>query len=395
MAGVRVGGDTRGVLLHRGRSASTSTRRSAGSAATRRRRRGPRTFDECFWPADGPQWAQVGRVPRRPAGGRAQRLAGRGRGRARCPGGPGWPASSATCRRSCTSSTRWTAGCWPSSTRCSTSPPRVRRRPAQPSTWPCRACRSGCSRAERSALTLLERLTGVRVEPGLARPPQRAIALPPLTSALPQLARLEYRSCARCARCCCGIEPDAPWPLLLAAVRDEFLDRPWDPPAAHWPDAPRWSAGGTARAGGTWLAVRRDRPAVAALLNGVRLPPLAGPAEPRRQLGRWPLALREPAGRRSFGATTASTCCWARRRRVRGLDLGRRTTVEQRADPGQPHHREPRRGHGRRSAGTRTSPRSLRLAALARAAAAATPGATGPTCWRGDGLDPADDAAGC
>jgi hypothetical protein len=70
-------------------------------------------------------------------------------------------------------------------------------------------------------------------------------------------------------------DPEAAWPLLLAAVRDEFADRPWDPPAAHW-DGP-WShlLGGRDRtAGGTWLAVDPSpgRPAVAALLNGVRRP---------------------------------------------------------------------------------------------------------------------------
>jgi hypothetical protein len=68
-------------------------------------------------------------------------------------------------------------------------------------------------------------------------------------------------------------QPDADWPLLLAAVRDEFVDRAWDAPAAHWPtDAPGMIGGRDRTAGGTWLAVRPDRPAVSALLNGPRLP---------------------------------------------------------------------------------------------------------------------------
>jgi uncharacterized protein with NRDE domain len=76
-------------------------------------------------------------------------------------------------------------------------------------------------------------------------------------------------------------QPDEPWPLLLAAVRDEFLDRPWDPPAAHWPGTPL--IGGRDRtAGGTWLAVRTEQPAVAALLNGVRRPPPESGARPSR-----------------------------------------------------------------------------------------------------------------
>ncbi len=70
-------------------------------------------------------------------------------------------------------------------------------------------------------------------------------------------------------------DPDAPWPVLLGAIRDEFADRPWDAPAAHWDGPWRHLLGGRDRtAGGTWLAVDPTpaRPAVAALLNGVRRP---------------------------------------------------------------------------------------------------------------------------
>ncbi len=83
--------------------------------------------------------------------------------------------------------------------------------------------------------------------------------------------------------------PDEPWPLLLAAVRDEFLDRPWDPPAAHWPVSPAIVGGRDRTAGGTWLAARTERPAVAALLNGVRLPPLE--LGPRPSRGALPLTV--------------------------------------------------------------------------------------------------------
>jgi hypothetical protein len=73
--------------------------------------------------------------------------------------------------------------------------------------------------------------------------------------------------------------------VLLGAIRDEFAARPWDPPAAHW-DGP-WSGlvGGRDRtAGGTWLAVdpSPSRPAVAALLNGVRRPPPEDGVRPTR-----------------------------------------------------------------------------------------------------------------
>lgn len=79
--------------------------------------------------------------------------------------------------------------------------------------------------------------------------------------------------------------PDARWPVLLGAIRDEFTDRPWDPPGHHWVGP--WSGllGGRDRtAGGTWLAVDPSaaRPAVAALLNGARRPLPADGVRPTR-----------------------------------------------------------------------------------------------------------------
>jgi uncharacterized protein with NRDE domain len=80
------------------------------------------------------------------------------------------------------------------------------------------------------------------------------------------------------------IDPGSPWPVLLGAIRDEFVERPWDPPARHWSDA--WSelVGGRDRqAGGTWLAVDPRAPALAALLNGGRRDDLPdGAARPTR-----------------------------------------------------------------------------------------------------------------
>jgi Transport and Golgi organisation 2 len=74
--------------------------------------------------------------------------------------------------------------------------------------------------------------------------------------------------------------PGENWPLLLAAVRDEFVERPWDPPAAFWANS---LVGGRDRvAGGTWLAVDPVAPAVAALLNGPRLPLMAEAVRPSR-----------------------------------------------------------------------------------------------------------------
>lgn len=86
--------------------------------------------------------------------------------------------------------------------------------------------------------------------------------------------------------------PDARWPLLLAAVRDEFADRPWDPPGRYWDGPAARLVGGRDRvAGGTWLAVDRDEPAVAAVLNG---PPLTIPV--RHSRGGLPLAALTTGG---------------------------------------------------------------------------------------------------
>jgi uncharacterized protein with NRDE domain len=60
--------------------------------------------------------------------------------------------------------------------------------------------------------------------------------------------------------------PGAPWPLLLAANRDERGDRPWRPPARHWPDRPEVVAGIDELAGGSWLGIN-DHGVVAGVLN--------------------------------------------------------------------------------------------------------------------------------
>ncbi len=79
--------------------------------------------------------------------------------------------------------------------------------------------------------------------------------------------------------------PGGDWPLLLAAVRDEFLERPWDPPAAHWPAHPGVLGGRDRISDGTWLALDPATRTVAAILNGAPLPP-----QPRPSRGGLPLA---------------------------------------------------------------------------------------------------------
>jgi hypothetical protein len=60
--------------------------------------------------------------------------------------------------------------------------------------------------------------------------------------------------------------PDHPWPLILAANRDEMTSRPWRAPARHWPDRPEVVAGLDQEAGGSWLGLN-DHGVVAGVLN--------------------------------------------------------------------------------------------------------------------------------
>ncbi len=77
-----------------------------------------------------------------------------------------------------------------------------------------------------------------------------------------------------------------PGNVMLAANRDERIDRPWDAPAEYWPGL----LGGRDRtAGGTWMALNRAG-VVAAVLNRVGT---LGPAAGKRSRGELPLlALR-------------------------------------------------------------------------------------------------------
>lgn len=82
--------------------------------------------------------------------------------------------------------------------------------------------------------------------------------------------------------------PGADWPLLLAANRDERLDRPWDPPAEFWPGI----IGGRDRlAGGSWMAMNRQG-VVAAVLNRVGS---LGPDPAKRSRGELPMLALEGA----------------------------------------------------------------------------------------------------
>ena len=88
-----------------------------------------------------------------------------------------------------------------------------------------------------------------------------------------------------------GLGPDGT--VLLAGIRDEFLQRAWLPPAHLWPGYPALIGGRDQRAGGTWLAVDPTKPRVACILNGRGRP---APPDIRESRGELPLraAARAP-----------------------------------------------------------------------------------------------------
>jgi hypothetical protein len=79
--------------------------------------------------------------------------------------------------------------------------------------------------------------------------------------------------------------PGAAWPVLIAANRDERLDRAWDPPGAWWPKHPDIVGGRDRTAGGTWMAIN-GAGVLAAVLNR---PGSLGPAPDKRSRGELPL----------------------------------------------------------------------------------------------------------
>jgi hypothetical protein len=81
------------------------------------------------------------------------------------------------------------------------------------------------------------------------------------------------------------VRPGHAWPALLAANRDEMVDRPWDPPAAHWPEQLDVVAGRDRLGGGTWLGLN-SAGVVATVLNR---PGSLGPAPNKRSRGVLPL----------------------------------------------------------------------------------------------------------
>jgi uncharacterized protein with NRDE domain len=89
--------------------------------------------------------------------------------------------------------------------------------------------------------------------------------------------------------------------VLLAANRDERVDRPWDPPAAWWPDHPGVTGGRDRTGGGTWMGINRHD-VVATVLNR---PGTLGPAIGKHSRGDLPLtALDLPTAAQAAEALT-------------------------------------------------------------------------------------------
>jgi hypothetical protein len=95
--------------------------------------------------------------------------------------------------------------------------------------------------------------------------------------------------------------PGHPWPVLVAANRDERLDRAWDPPAAHWPDRPGVIGGRDRGAGGTWMALRGG--VFAAVLNR---PGSLGPEPGKLSRGDLPLMAVEAPSAEAAAARLAA-----------------------------------------------------------------------------------------
>ena len=95
--------------------------------------------------------------------------------------------------------------------------------------------------------------------------------------------------------------PGDDWPVLIAANRDEMVDRPWQPPGRHWLDRADVVAGRDVLAGGSWLGLS-DAGVVAAVLN--RRGSL-GPADGKRSRGELVLEALDHADARDAAVALA------------------------------------------------------------------------------------------
>ncbi|AMM22064.1 hypothetical protein AX769_20325 [Frondihabitans sp. PAMC 28766] len=65
-----------------------------------------------------------------------------------------------------------------------------------------------------------------------------------------------------------SLDPSAVYPVVMLGLRDESVDRPWDPPGAWWPErGPSVRGIRDREAGGAWLAVDDATSRAAVVLN--------------------------------------------------------------------------------------------------------------------------------
>jgi hypothetical protein len=118
--------------------------------------------------------------------------------------------------------------------------------------------------------------------------------------------------------------PGHAWPVLIAANRDERLDRGWDPPGPWWPGRPDVVGGRDTSAGGTWMAVNPASGVFAAVLNR---PGSLGPAPGKRSRGELPLMAVEDGAAGAAAAARRLTALPADEWRPFNLVLADRRTA--------------------------------------------------------------------
>ena len=77
------------------------------------------------------------------------------------------------------------------------------------------------------------------------------------------------------------LRPGTDFPVVIGANRDEMTNRPWSPPARHWPERPGVIAGRDDLAGGSWLGLN-DAGVVAGIMNRMNT---LGPKTGKRSRG--------------------------------------------------------------------------------------------------------------
>ena len=173
--------------------------------------------------------------------------------------------------------------------------------------------------------------------------------------------------------------PGTAWPFILAANRDEVLDRPWLPPGPHWPEHASVVAGRDERAGGTWLGLN-GAGVVAAVSN--RRGAL-GPAPGKRSRGELPLAaLAHGSAADAARALAGPDAAAYRPFNLVVADRGAAFWLRHRGDGGPIERFDVPPGLSMLTAGELNDPASPRIAAYLRRFRAAPPPAPGRGDWR-------------